>query len=92
MILIEKVEDSTGIRIDAGNAPLLILIANKGFIMCGYLNIEVSEKLGDAACVVRGVRSFEDVLNAKIVALTSKAKEFGITEGMTGREALKLMK
>jgi len=92
MILIEKVEDSTGIQIDAGNAPLLILIANKGFIMCGYLNIEVSEKLGDAACVVRGVRSFEDVLNAKIVALTSKAKEFGITEGMTGREALKLMK
>jgi uncharacterized protein YunC (DUF1805 family) len=92
MILIEKVEDSTGIRIDAGNAPLLILIANKGFIMCGYLNIEVSEKLGDTACVVRGVRSFEDVLNAKITALTSKAKEIGITEGMTGRESLKLMK
>jgi len=91
MIQIEEIENSTGIRIEMQNAPLLLLIADKGFIMCGYLNIEAAEKIGDCACVVRGVRTFEDVLNAEILAATTKAKELGIIEGMSGREALKLM-
>jgi len=56
--------------------------------MCGYLNMETAEKLGDAACMVRGVKTVDDLLNAKIVEMTSKAKQFGIEMGMTGRETL----
>lgn len=91
MIRIEKIGNSTGICIEIQNAPLLILIAEKGFIMCGYLNIEIAEQMNDCACVVRGVRTFEDVLDAKIAAATTKAKELGIVEGMLGRCALRLM-
>ena len=77
-----------GYEIPLQNAVLVFVAAEKGFVMCGYLNIETAEKLGDAACVVRGVKTASGLLEAKIEALTSKAKLFGIEIGMTGREAL----
>ena len=78
----------TGYEITMQNAVLVFVTADKGFVMCGYLNMETAEKLGDAACMVRGVKTVDDLLNAKIVEMTSKAKQFGIEMGMTGREAL----
>jgi uncharacterized protein YunC (DUF1805 family) len=78
----------TGVRVSVGKAPLIVISAKKGFVMCGYLNIETAEKLGDAACMVRGVSTFEDVLSAKVAAASSKAKELGVKEGMSGKEAL----
>ncbi|PIU13396.1 MAG: hypothetical protein COT21_02120 [Hadesarchaea archaeon CG08_land_8_20_14_0_20_51_8] len=59
--------------------------------MCGYLNLETAEKFGQVAAIVTGVKSFDDVLSAKIVKLTMKAKELGIKEGMAGRDALNRM-
>ena len=80
-----------GIKIEINVAPLLVIKTGKGFVMCGYLNIGAAEKMGDVAAKVSGVRNFEDVLNAKVNALTSKAKDLGVKEGMTGREALEMM-
>jgi uncharacterized protein YunC (DUF1805 family) len=37
------------------------------------------------------VKTFEDVLNAQIKTMTSKAKGFGVEAGMKGAEALKRM-
>jgi len=71
--------------------PLLLVIAEKGFVMCGFLNIDAAEKLGVAAAVVSGVKTFDDVLNAEVKAATSKAKAFGVSVGMKGTEALKRM-
>jgi len=80
-----------GLKVNLQGAPLLLLVAQNGYVMCGYLNIDTAEKLGQAAAVVTGVKSFEDVLNAKVVRLTTHAKQLGVKEGMLGREALKLM-
>ena len=82
-----------GIKIELpGSPPLLVLVAEKGFVMCGYLNVQVAEKLGVAAAMVSGVRTFEDVLEASVRACTSRACQMGVEEGMKGREALeKLM-
>lgn len=80
-----------GIKIDMATAPLLLIKANKGFVMCGYLNIATANKLNDVAAKVSGVKSFEDVLNAKIIEVTEKARSLGIVEGLTGREALEKM-
>lgn len=91
MIEISKIGDAIGIKIMLENADLIIIKAKKGYIMCGYLNIEAAEKSGDAACMVKGVKSFEDVLNAKILKATEKAKKLGITEGINGKEALKFL-
>lgn len=80
-----------GIRIELPGAPLLLLVAPKGYVMCGYLNVETAERLGQAAAVVTGVRGIEEMLEARVAKATTKAKELGIEEGMSGREALRLM-
>ncbi len=80
-----------GLKFDMEHAPLLVIRAKKGFVMCGYLNMDVANKLGDVAVRVTGVKSFEDVLNAKAVDVSEAAKKVGITVGMTGKEALNKM-
>ena len=68
--------------------PLLLIKGGKGFVMCGYLNIDVAERIGAAAAIVSGVNSFEDVLNAEIKAATSKAKALGLEPGKVVRTVL----
>jgi len=81
-----------GVRVELPDSPpLLLIIAEKGFVMCGFLNVDVAERLGVAAVMVSGVRTFDDVLNAQVKALTSKAKNCAIELGMSGNEALKHM-
>ena len=86
-----KVKNSVfkGIELDLCNdAKLLVITGERGYIMCGYLNINTAQKRQDAACIVTGVKTIEDMLNSKIVALTAKAQEFGITMNMPVKEAL----
>ena len=81
-----------GVRVELpGSPPLLLIVAERGFVMCGFLNVEAAERLGVAAAMVSGVRTFEDVLEAPVRACTSRARELGVREGMRGREALELM-
>ena len=81
-----------GLRVELPDSPpLLIIIADKGFIMCGFLNMDAAERLGVAAAMISGVKTFDDALNAEVRAVTSKAEKFGVKIGMRGAEALKLM-
>jgi uncharacterized protein YunC (DUF1805 family) len=81
-----------GLRTDLPESPpLLLIIGEKGFVMCGFLNIESAEKLSVAAAVVSGVKTFEDVLNGQVKAVTPKAKNLGVEVGMIGADALKHM-
>ena len=94
LIYIEKIkiDDKTvlGLKVELPDSPpLLLMVGEKGFIMCGYLNVEVAERLQVAAAMVSGVKSFQDVLEAEIKDATSKAMEMGISLGMKGREALR---
>lgn len=80
-----------GLNMDMEYAPLLVIRAGCGFVMCGYLNMDIANKLGDVAVRVTGVRSFEDVLNAKAVDVSEAAKKRGIFAGMLAKDALNLM-
>jgi uncharacterized protein YunC (DUF1805 family) len=83
---------ATGLRVELPDSPPLVaIIGSGGFVMCGFLNIEAAEKLNVTAAMVSGVKNFEDVLRAEVKATTSKAKMKGITAGMKGEEALKLL-
>jgi uncharacterized protein YunC (DUF1805 family) len=68
--------------------PLLLIKGEKGFIMCGYLNLDVAERLGAAAATVSGVNSFDDVLDAEIKAATSKAKKLGVEPGKVVKKVI----
>ena len=85
-------KDCLGIRTDLPESPPLLLItAEKGFVMCGFLNVDSAEKLGVAAAVISGVKTFEDVLNGQVKAVTTKARNLGVEVGMKGTDALKHM-
>ncbi|MCK4474787.1 DUF1805 domain-containing protein [Candidatus Bathyarchaeota archaeon] len=89
-----KVYDKIGLGVKVelpDSPPLLLVIAEKGFVMCGFLNVDAAEKLGVAAAVVSGVKNFEDVLNAEVKAVTSKARTMDVNVGMKGVDALKHM-
>jgi len=68
--------------------PLLVIKAPKGVMGCGYLNIETFNRTGEAAVIVRGVNTHDDMLKAKVVAASDAAQALGIAAGMIGAEAL----
>lgn len=78
----------TGFEIPLPKAPLVMVKGTNGFVMCGYLNTEVADKLGVAAAMVRGVSTVDDLLKAPVQAATKAALERGVAVGMTGRDAL----
>lgn len=94
-MLIEQIElgngSAIGLKFDMEHAPLLVIKANKGFVMCGYLNMDVANKMNDVAVRVTGVNNFDDVLNAKAVDVSKAAQDIGITVGMSAKEALEMM-
>ena len=77
-----------GIEIPLPNAPLVLVLGKKGFLMCGYLNVAAAEKLGDTAAVIKGVKSVEELLKKPVAAFTPKAFKLGVRVGMPGRKAL----
>ncbi|MCK4320113.1 DUF1805 domain-containing protein [Candidatus Bathyarchaeota archaeon] len=89
-----KIDDKVamGLKVELPDSPpILIIIGQTGFVMCGFLNMDAAEKLNVPAAMVSGVRNFDDVLRAEIKAATSKAKIKGIRIGMKGKEAVKLL-
>jgi len=82
-------ESFLGLRAELPNSPpLLLIVGNRGFVMCGYLNMESAERLGTVAAMVSGVKTIDDVLNAQVRAVTSKARELGIEPGVVVKNIL----
>ncbi|MBR3627957.1 MAG: DUF1805 domain-containing protein [Elusimicrobia bacterium] len=81
-----------GIELDlCDNSKLLVITGKKGYIMCGYLNINTAQKRNDVACIVTGVKTIEDMLNSKVVALTVKAQSLGINMDMDVNKVLEIL-
>lgn len=70
-----------------GHPNMLVLLCQKGYIMCGYLNMDTADAVGDAAAVVGG-RNFEDLLTGSIKAVSRKGAQLGIQVGMSGAQAV----
>ncbi len=81
-----------GIEVTLPDSPPLVTIrGRRGFVMCGYLNINVAEKLGLIAVRVVGVKNVEEMLDKEVAEVTSRARELGIREGMKVKDILKLL-
>ena len=78
-------------KIPTAHVSSLVIAAPKGMLCCGYISMEAAEKFQDPAAVVTGVKTFEDMLKASVVKVSSAAAALGVTEGMTGKEALLAM-
>jgi uncharacterized protein YunC (DUF1805 family) len=81
-------KEFTGHKIPTQNTAVLMISGNKGFLACGYINIEVANKRNDVCAIVTGVKSLEDMLSAKTIKVSDAALEAGISIGISGKEAL----
>lgn len=83
-----------GVRINApggeGHPNMLVIQCRNGYVMCGYLNMETADAVGDAAAVVGG-SCFEETLANPVKAVSKKAAELGVAVGMTGAEAAAIL-
>ena len=76
---------------------LLVVTNDIGYIMCAAVDIDFfnnTPKLVERKIIAgraEGVRTIEELLNAPMAKLTIAAKELGIKEGTSGRDALVLM-
>ncbi len=80
-----------GSIIELNNAPLIVLQAKKGYVMCGYLNMNTANKLGDIAGRVTGIKNFEEALDSTIVEVSENARKLGLQEGMKTQDFLNLL-
>ena len=81
-----------GNTIELLQGKLLLIQGQHGMLGCGYFNLAVADKLGSAMAIVSGVQCYDDMLDKAVVGVSARAAEMGVTPGMTGREALILMK
>lgn len=80
------------IEVHLPKTNLLVVTTEKGYIMCGALDIGLlNEKLKDRGVLAGravGVRSIDDLLEAPLESVTYEAERLGITAGTIGRDAI----
>jgi len=72
--------------------PLLIIKGSRGFVGCGYINVETCNKTAEACAIVTGVKAHDAMLDAEVKAVSATAARLGVQVGMKGKEALAIFR
>lgn len=84
-----------GISVKLPKTTLLTVSSEKGYIMCGALDIALlNDKLMDRKIIAGravGVKTIEELLEAPLESVTLEAERLGIHVGMIGKDALLIM-
>ncbi|MBJ6362174.1 YunC family protein [Paenibacillus sp. GCM10012307] len=84
-----------GVEVKLPKTTLLTLSTDKGYIMCGALDVSLlNDRLKDRGIIAGravGVKTLDELLDAPLESVTLTAEEHGIKVGMRGYEALVLM-
>jgi uncharacterized protein YunC (DUF1805 family) len=87
--------EAIGIEVSLPKTTLITVSTDRGYIMCGALDIGLlNERLSDRKIIAGravGVKTIEQLLEAPLESVTYEAEELGIVPGMKGRDALQLM-
>lgn len=80
------------ISVQLPKTNLLVVKNDKGYIMCGALDVALlNEKLKDRKIIAGraiGVKTIDQLLEAPLESVTIEAENMGIIKGMVGKEAL----
>ncbi len=94
-IQLEGGETALGIEVKLPKTTLLAVSTDKGYIMCGALDVSLlNDRLKDRGIIAGravGVRTLEELMEAPLESVTWKAEEMGIVKGMKGADAVRLM-
>lgn len=84
-----------GVEVKLPKTTLLAITTDKGYIMCGALDVSLlNERLKDRGIVAGravGVRTLDELMEAPLESVTTSAEALGITAGMKGADALQFM-
>ncbi|MGU3472288.1 YunC family protein [Paenibacillus sp. D51F] len=84
-----------GIEVKLPKTTLLAVTTDKGYIMCGALDVALFDsnpklkERGVVAARAVGVRTLEELLDAPLESVTEAAGEAGLYVGMKGIEAVR---
>lgn len=72
------------------------ILTKAGIVGCGIYDLKTPAEFGQAIAIAKGTPACpltepEDLYDAKIVGLTPQAAAYGISLGMSGREAVERM-
>lgn len=81
----------TFLKVEMGKAPFLLLKGEKGYVMCGYMNLDAATKLGDMGIRVSGVSDLQTLLGATVAGCTPAASEAGVSEGDRVEDIIRLI-
>lgn len=83
------------ISVKLPKTTLLVVTTEKGYIMCGALDVALlNERLADRNIIAGravGVKTIEQLLDAPLESVTHTAEELGVFAGMKGRDAILAM-
>lgn len=86
---------AVGVEVLLPRTTLLAITAGNGYIMCGALDVQLlNERLKDREIVAGravGVKTLQQLLDAPLESVTDSARDLGITVGMSGQEAIRIM-
>lgn len=82
-----------GVTVELPNTRLLAISTDRGYIMCGALDVNLlNTRLADRGILAGralGVRTLAELLEAPLADVTDAALKEGVTVGMSGRDALR---
>ena len=78
------------------NGQYCAILTKSGIVGCGIYDMATAAEFGQAIAIARGTPSDplvepEDLLEAKIVGATPQARQLGICDGMTGKDAVECL-
>lgn len=99
MMRMEPIELTGGtalaIEVKLPKTTLLVVTTDKGYIMCGALDVALlNERLSERRIIAgraTGVKTIQELLDAPLESVTHEAEKLGITAGMQGRAAVEKM-
>jgi len=81
-----------GIEVKLPKTTLLAVTTERGYIMCGALDVGLlNDRLKDRNIIAGravGVKTLTELLEAPLESVTHEADALGIHPGMTGRDAI----
>jgi uncharacterized protein YunC (DUF1805 family) len=96
----EKVQltskQADGYVIPLGAINLVMVVTDVGMVGCGAFDVDALDGFDYPAARVKsttggGIASIDDLLGGEVKDANRAAKELGVQEGMSGRDALDLM-
>jgi uncharacterized protein YunC (DUF1805 family) len=81
-----------GIEVKLPKTTLIAVTTDKGYIMCGALDIGLlNDRLKDRGIIAAravGVKTVQELLDAPMESVTHEAAALGVVPGVSGREAI----